>query len=179
MLTSLIACEQQRDPRWFFPLNPFVQSYWEMIKCVIFGEFFENRKDTLAVTSYLHIFFSTLQNYLKKLHINIMMKCKSGKELKVFGALPSILISTFPFHRIYKVLPNWISFINLVNGDIFSKIVQFCWFIFKRKAMYLSLLSFQRWQSSKLFHINEQLYLLQELVKKTRAMLKHPKSFRG
>jgi len=42
------------------------------------------------------------------------------------GALLSNPISTLPFERMYKVLPNQTSFINLVNSGIFSKIVQFC-----------------------------------------------------
>jgi len=49
--------------------------------------------------------------------------------------------------------------------------------IFSSKESYISLLSFQQEQSSKLFHTNEELCLLQELVKKTKDMLKYPNPF--
>jgi len=44
-----------------------MQSNQEMIKCAILGEFFENGKALWAVTSHPCIFFSTLQNDLRKI----------------------------------------------------------------------------------------------------------------
>jgi len=76
----------------------------------------------------LHIlvsFFLHLKMTWKKLQINTMIICTHGTKIRVFGGLMSILISTFPFQHIYKVLPSRTSFINLVNSGIFSKIVQF------------------------------------------------------
>jgi len=137
MLTSLRVFKQQRDPKCFFSLNVLVQSNQEMIKFVIFGEFFENEKGTIShpFTS-LYLFFYTLQWLIwKKLHINIMMICTSGKKIRFYGELLSIPISTFAFQHMYKVLSNWTSFINLVNDGISSKIVQFCWSFFHRKAI--------------------------------------------
>jgi len=59
-----------------------------------------------AVISHPHIFFSTQNDLKKKVHINTMMICTCGKKIKVFGVFLSIRISTFPFQRMYKMLPN-------------------------------------------------------------------------
>jgi len=68
MLTSLTTCKHERDPRWFFVLNPLVQSNREMIKCAIFGEFFENWEGIVGchfTSSYLFFYNSKLfeKNY--------------------------------------------------------------------------------------------------------------------
>lgn len=84
MLMSLIAYEQQRDPKLFLTLNSLIQFDWEMIKCTIFVEFLRIGRMLFAMTLHPHIFFSTTQNYLKKLHINIMIICTHGKKSEFF-----------------------------------------------------------------------------------------------
>jgi len=146
--------------------------------CNFWCNFWELRR---CIGSLLHIlisFFLHLKMIWKELHINIIMVCTHGKKIKVFRALLSIPIATFPFQRMYKYrLIEHLS--SILSTMAFSQEnCNFCWSFFPRKA-YLSLLSFQRWWLSKLFHTNEELCLLRELVKKIRDMLKYPWSFRG
>jgi len=123
----------------------------------------------------LHILISFSLHFKmiwKKLQINTMIICTHGKKIKVFGAILSIPISTFTFQCMYKVLPNWTSFINLINNGILKNCAILLIFFYSKS--YISLFSFQWCQSSKLFYANEELRLLQELVNKTKDIFKHP-----
>jgi len=71
-------------------------------------------------------FFSTPQNDLKKItHQKSWWFVPVENKIRIFGSLLSILISTFWFQHMYKVVPNQTSFINLVNSGIFSRLCDF------------------------------------------------------
>jgi len=178
MLTSLIVCEQQKEPKWFFPLNPSVQSNQEMIEFLIFGEFFENAEGMQGhhfTSSYLFFYTSKWfeKNYTSILRWYILV-VKKLEFLEYFWA--------FQFHHPhFGVCKKYHLIIHL--SSIFSTMAFFkneaILLIFFSLESYISLLSFQQWWSSKLFHTNEELFLLQQLVKKTREMLKYAQSFKG
>jgi len=61
-----------------------VQFDQEMMDCAIFGEFLEKEKGVVGHISHPHIYYSTPQNDMKKLHIKIMMICAHGKKIQSF-----------------------------------------------------------------------------------------------
>jgi len=136
----------------------------------------------LLLHLFIH-FFSHFKMIWKKLHMRTMMICTlictCGKKIKVFRSLLSILIPTFWFQHMYKVLPNLTSFINLVNSDIFSKVVRFFWFLFSFEKLHMSS-SISMVLIIKIIPHEWGITLVTRASKKTRVIIfKHPWPFKG
>jgi len=116
----------------------------------IFGEW----RRYFGLSLEIFISFFTPQKDLKKLPIKIIMTCTCGKKSELLEHFWAI-----PFQHMYKVPPNWKTFIIAI------------FLIFFPQESYESLFSFHWWWSSILFYMNKGLCLFQELVMKIRAML--------
>jgi len=98
MWTSLTKCEQQRDPKWYFILNPYVQFDQEMINCGIFGEFLQDGEGAIghhykSLYLCIHTSIWSEKNYTSKSWWYV----STEKKNRALRALLSILISTFWF----------------------------------------------------------------------------------